>query len=133
MLDSPIKDLIEAVHTYQFFHQIHKPGKQLGRKSDEKGGAAGHKKVEDPLKKALDSQIAASGGSYSVNERTDVAVLNILLNQILTGKYTFDKSQIFKGPGGEPIEKDATGRPDWSKALDRFLRGINFKEMLSEI
>ena len=50
----------------------------------------------DPLKIALESEPKTSKGQYSINDRTDVAILNILLNQILTGKYTFDKNQIFQ-------------------------------------
>ena len=55
-----------------------------------------------------------------------MAVLNILLNQILTGKYTFDKNEIFK-------KTAEGGKPNWSTGLERFLKGINFKGMLSEI
>jgi len=47
----------------------------------------------------------------------------VLLNQILTGKYSFDKSQIFAGDEGDTKVKQ----------IDRFLKGINFKGMLSEV
>ena len=84
--------------------------------------------ISDPLKAALEgaSKNGNKNGSNLINQRTDVAVLNILLNQILLGKYTFDKNQIFKRP-------EKGGRPDWANPLDRFLKGINFKDMLSDI
>ena len=134
VLDSPIKDLVESVHSYQFFHQNH--NKAAGTNKKNPVTAVGVQVQVDPLKKALEDQFGSgvakplSGGSYAINERTDVAVLNILLNQILTGKYTYDKSQIFKEMGDK---KDANGRPSWSQILDRFLKGINLKGMLGEI
>ena len=52
-----------------------------------------------------------------------MSVLNVLLNQILTGKYTFDKSQIFTSEEGDTKVKQ----------IDRFLKRINYKGMLSEV
>ena len=103
LLDSPIKSLVEEVHSYQFFHQNHVPGGRVREAAQPTMPAsiktsAGHTKSNshfiDPLKKALEGQ-QMTGGTYAINERTDVAVLNILLNQILTGKYTYDKERVF--------------------------------------
>ena len=84
VLDSPIKDLVESVHSYQFFHQNH--NKAAGTNKNNPVTAVGVQVPVDPLKKALEDQFGSgvaktlSGGSYAINERTDVAVLNILLN-----------------------------------------------------
>ena len=51
-----------------------------------------------------------------------MSVLNILLNQILTGKYSYDKKKI-----------DEFAKLNMTERLDRFLKGINFKEMLNEV
>lgn len=113
VLESPIKDLVERVHSYQQFNSL-APGPTSQAKKAE------HKQA-DLLKKALENQNPKSH-SQQINERTDVSVLNILLNQILIGKYSFDKSKI-----------EDFARENLTERLDRFLKGINFKELLSEV
>ena len=52
-------------------------------------------------------------------------VLNLVLNQILSGKYAFDKSQIFS--------KSAKDSANWSQKLDRYIGGMSFKNIMQEV
>ena len=106
VLQSPLKDMVDHIHWKLFNDRSTVPN--AGQ------GGAQFQQPFDPG--------SSKNAAYPLNQRTDVQVLNMILDQMLSGKFYYGSDKMY----------DRLAEKNLLQGTERFLQGADFKAMLME-